>query len=71
MEGLIRGLALTFDDKTFFSAFLTIDGLILEYFLVNSRQKKTIFLYFIFIPCTSQDSLFFFPSLSSQDYLSL
>lgn len=45
--------------KHFFPRILTIDGLILEYFLVNSRQKKTIFLYFILIPCTSQDSLFF------------
>ena len=46
--------------KHFFPRILTIDGLILEYFLVNSRQKKTIFLYFILIPCTSQDSLLFF-----------
>ena len=60
MEGLIRGLALTFDDKTFFPRILTIDGLILEYFLVNSRQKKTIFLYFILIPCTSQVFFLFF-----------
>lgn len=60
MEGLIRGLALTFDDKTFFSAYFDDWRFNFGVFFGKQSSKKTIFLYFILIPCTSQDSLLFF-----------